>query len=179
MKNKKSIDSNGFFLFSREFLQREQYPFLEAQSCVSSKTYHWINSNRSTSKPGSSWYLIPSDWWNRWELSATNAAMNKKTSVSKLHKLANGLENKREPGDIDTSSLVDKNSSSTNRIVNDECVQLKSGLRYPNNFQMVPEILWLFLRKHYRCNGPVVCRKVTYRKRLNRPELDLYPVRKD
>ena len=164
MKNKKSIDSNGFFLFSREFLQREQYPFLEAQSCVSSKTYHWINS---------------SDWWNRLELSATNAAMNKKTSVSKLHKLANGLENKREPGDIDTSSLVDKNSSSTNRIVNDECVQLKSGLRYPNNFQMVPEILWLFLRKHYRCNGPVVCRKVTYRKRLNRPELDLYPVRKD
>ncbi|CAF5082326.1 unnamed protein product, partial [Rotaria sp. Silwood1] len=49
----------------KQFLRREHYPFFEAQSSVSSKTYHWINCNRSTSKPGSSWYLISMDWWLR------------------------------------------------------------------------------------------------------------------
>ena len=83
---------------------------------------------------------------------------------------------RREPGDIDNSFLIDKNNSNSNRIINDDCVQLKPGLRHCVNFEMVPELLWLFLRKYYRCNGSVVCRKVTYRKKLNKPELDLYPV---
>ena len=56
-------------------------------------------------------------------------------------------------------------------------MQLRPGLIHKTNFEMVPESLWLFLRKYYRCHGPAICRKVTYRKRLNRPELDLYPVR--
>ncbi len=61
--------------------------------------------------------------------------------------------------------------------MNDECVQLRLGLRHPVHYEMVPESVWLFLRKYYRCNGPAICRKVTYRKKLNKPELDLYPVR--
>lgn len=87
-------------LFSRHFLRREQYPFTEAQSGVSSKTYHWINCNRFTSKPGSSWYLIVMDWWLRWESSTvtpteyTPGTINKKNSSSKLNKLTNGNDNK-------------------------------------------------------------------------------------
>ncbi len=62
------------------------------------------------------------------------------------------------------------------KIISNDCVQLKSGLRYGIHFEMVPEVLWLFLRKYYRCNGPIVCRKVTYKKNLNKSEFDLYPV---
>jgi hypothetical protein len=62
------------------------------------------------------------------------------------------------------------------KVISNDCVQLKPGLRYGIHFEMIPEVLWLFLRKYYRCIGPVVCRKVTYRKNLNKPELDLYPV---
>ncbi|CAF4722565.1 unnamed protein product [Rotaria sp. Silwood1] len=174
----------------KQFLRREQYPFFEAQSSVSSKTYHWINCNRSTSKPGSSWYLISMDWWLRWESSALSSssspninshdlivtAMYKKNSFTKLNKLTNGPDHKREPGDIDNSLLIDKNSTNNTRIVNDDCVQLKFGLRRNIHFEMVPESLWLFLKKYYRCNGPAICRKVTYRKKINKPELDLYPL---
>lgn len=42
---------------------------------------------------------------------------------------------------------------------------------------MIPEVLWLFLHKYYRCQGPIVSRKVIYRQRSYSPELDLYPVR--
>lgn len=73
--------------------------------------------------------------------------------------------------------MIEKTHSNSNRIVNDECVQLKPGLRHGVNFEMVPDLLWIFLRKYYRCNGPAVHRRVTYRKKLNKPELDLYPVR--
>ena len=41
---------------------------------------------------------------------------------------------------------------------------------------MIPELLWIFLRKYYRCNGPIVCRKVIYKRKFPKPELDLYPV---
>jgi hypothetical protein len=85
----------------RQFLRREQYPFVEAQSGVSSKVYHWINCNRSTSKPGSSWYLISLDWWIRWETilnpnstEPITTAINKKNSLTKLNKLPNGTDNK-------------------------------------------------------------------------------------
>lgn len=74
-----------------------------------------------------------------------------------------------EPGDIDNSPLVDK-------IISNDCVQLKSNLRSGIHFEIVPELLWLFLRKYYRCNGPIIWRKVVFKKKLNRPELDLYPV---
>ncbi|CAF4440752.1 unnamed protein product, partial [Rotaria magnacalcarata] len=167
----------------KQFLRREQYPFVEAQPGVSSKAYHWINCNRSTSKPGSSWYLISMDWWLRWDSSANInstepivTTMQKKNSLTKLNKLTSGPDNKREPGDIDNSLLIDKNSPNTIRIANDDCVQLKLGLRRSMHFEMVPELLWLFLRKYYRCNGPAICRKVTYRKKINKPELDLYPL---
>ena len=87
--------------FCRQFLRREQYPFVEAQSGVSSKVYHWINCNRSTSKPGSSWYLISKDWWTRWEASANinstelmTPNLHKKNSSSKLNKLSNGTDYK-------------------------------------------------------------------------------------
>ncbi|CAF0968583.1 unnamed protein product [Rotaria sordida] len=172
----------------KQFLRREQYPFFEAQPSVSSKTYHWINCNRSTSKPGSSWYLISMDWWLRWESSASlssstvnstepiGATIHKRNSFTKLNKLTNISDYKREPGDIDNSLLIDKNSTNNTRIINDDCVQLKLGLRRNIHFEMVPESLWLFLRKHYRCNGPAICRKVTNRKRINKPELDLYPL---
>ncbi|CAF0809558.1 unnamed protein product [Adineta steineri] len=168
----------------KQFLRREQYPFVEAQSGVSSKVYHWINCNRSTSKPGSSWYLISMEWWLRWEALLNNNSaeltltptIHKKNSFTKLNKLTNGIENKREPGDIDNSMLIDKNSSTNIRVMNDDCVQLKPGLRHHIHFEMVPESIWLFLRKYYRCNGQPICRKVTYRKKLNKPELDLYPL---
>ena len=90
-----------FLLLSRQFLQREQYPFIAAQSGVSSKVYHWINCNRSTSKPGSLWYLISMDWWARWETSSMapssetfNPSMHKKNSLTKLNKLTNVTEHK-------------------------------------------------------------------------------------
>ncbi len=88
------------WVFFRQFLRREQYPFVEAQSGVSSKAYHWINCNRSTSKPGSSWYLIYIDWWIRWESSGSNSPIestiitNKKNSFTKLNKLTNGTDNR-------------------------------------------------------------------------------------
>ncbi len=96
-KEKKTIE---FFLFLRQFLRREQYPFVEAQSGVSSKVYHWIICNRSTSKPGSSWYLISREWWNRWDPSSnphtieSSIIINKKNSFTKLNKLSNGIDNK-------------------------------------------------------------------------------------
>jgi hypothetical protein len=62
------------------------------------------------------------------------------------------------------------------KIISNECIQLKSRLRSGIDFEMIPELLWIFLRKYYRCNGPIVCRKVIYRRKLNKPELDLYPV---
>ncbi|CAF4760386.1 unnamed protein product [Rotaria socialis] len=84
----------------KQFLRREQYPFVEAQSGVSSKAYHWINSNRSTSKPGSSWYLISRDWWLRWESPASISStepivttIQKKNSLTKLNKLTSGPDN--------------------------------------------------------------------------------------
>ncbi len=89
-----------FFIILRQFLRREQYPFVEAQSGVSSKVYHWINCNRSTSKPGSSWYLISRDWWIRWESPLmtnsieSSTTINKKNSFTKLNKLTNGIDNK-------------------------------------------------------------------------------------
>lgn len=42
---------------------------------------------------------------------------------------------------------------------------------------MVPEILWIFFRKSYRCIGPPISRRVIHGKKQNKPELDLYPVR--
>lgn len=84
-------------MINRQFRRREQYPFAEAQPGVSSKTYHWINLNRSTSKPGSAWYLIAIDWWIRWEAStivnpseSATSTLQKKNSSSKLNKLTNG-----------------------------------------------------------------------------------------
>ena len=74
-----------------------------------------------------------------------------------------------EPGDIDNSPLVEK-------IISNDCVQLKPNLRSGIHFEMVPELLWIFLRKYYRCNGPIIRRKVVFKRKLNQPELDLYPV---
>jgi hypothetical protein len=76
---------------------------------------------------------------------------------------------RNEPGDIDNTLLIEK-------VISNDCVQLKSGLRSSIHFEMIPELLWIFLLKYYRCNGSIVCRKVTYRRKLNKPELDLYPV---
>ncbi len=76
---------------------------------------------------------------------------------------------RNEPGDIDNSSLIEK-------IISNDCGQLKPGLRSGIHFEMIPELLWIFLRKYYRCSGPIVCRKVVYRKTVHIPELDLYPV---
>ena len=61
-------------------------------------------------------------------------------------------------------------------MISNDCVQLKSGLRSGIHFEMIPELLWIFIRKYYNCSGPIVCRKVAYRKQPNKPELDLYPV---
>jgi hypothetical protein len=41
---------------------------------------------------------------------------------------------------------------------------------------MIPEVLWLFLHKYYRCQGQIISRKVVHRQRSYLPELDLYPV---
>lgn len=149
---------------------------------MSSKTYHWINCNRATSKPGSIWYLISIDWWLRWESSTSSSEMTlnaaqKKNSSSKLNKLANSNEIKKESDEIDNTLLIDKlTTSSSNRNTPDECTQLKLGLRHRIHYEMVPELLWKFLRKYYRCNGTAIARKVTYKSKLPRPELDLYPV---
>jgi hypothetical protein len=46
--------------------------------------------NRSTSKPGSSWFLISMDWWLRWETTCSSSIINstelktKKTSSNKI-----------------------------------------------------------------------------------------------
>jgi len=143
--------------------------------------------NRSTSKPGSSWFLISMDWWLRWETTCSSSIINsteiktKKTSSNKIDNrlikifvlLRNFIllynSSSCEPGDINNRSLIEK-------IISNDCVQLKSGLRSSIHFEMIPELLWIFLSKYYRCNGSIVCRKVTYRRKLNKPELDLYPV---
>jgi hypothetical protein len=52
---------------------------------------------RSTSKPGSSWFLISMDWWLRWDLTCTssivnsNELLNKKSSLNKPNKTDNRL----------------------------------------------------------------------------------------
>jgi len=165
----------------KQFLRREQYPFIEAQSGVSSKTYHWINQNRSTSTPGSPWYLIAMDWWNRWEALPTQneslpSPIMKKSSTSKLNKTNNGVDFRRDALDIDNSSIVEKSSTSSSRMFSDDCLHLKPGLRHRQEFEMVPELLWKFFLKNYRNVGPIICRRVTYRPKLNKPELDLYPL---
>ncbi|CAF1053304.1 unnamed protein product [Adineta steineri] len=145
----------------KHFLHREKYPFTKPDVI-----YH-----RPTSKPGASWYLISMDWWLRWEALCTSSIINskelnnKKSPSTKLNK----TDNSRELGDINNSSLIEK-------VISNDCVQLKPGLRHGIHFEMIPELLWIFLRKYYRCNGPVVCRKVIYRKKINKPELDLYPL---
>jgi len=48
--------------------------------------------HRSTSKPGSSWFLISMDWWLKWEATCSssiiniNELKNKKTSSIKSNK---------------------------------------------------------------------------------------------
>ena len=79
------------------------------------------------------------------------------------------VSHRRDPGSIDNASLIEQ-------ILSNDCVQLKANLRHGIHFEMVPEILWVFLSKYYRSNGPVLSRKVMYRKPFLRPELDLYPV---
>ncbi|CAF5150859.1 unnamed protein product, partial [Rotaria sp. Silwood1] len=61
-------------------------------------------------------------------------------------------------------------------ILSNDCLPLKPNLRRGSHFEMIPELLWIFLSKYYHCHGPILCRKVTYRKNLNKPELDLYPL---
>ncbi|CAF2834191.1 unnamed protein product [Rotaria sp. Silwood2] len=145
----------------KHFLQREKYPFNESE----------VAYNRATSKPGASWFLISMDWWLRWETICSSSIINsnelKNKKISSIK--SNKTDNKNEHGDIDNSSLIEK-------IISNDCVQLKTNLRRGIHFEMIPELLWIFLRKYYRCNGPIVCRKVTYRKNLNKPELDLYPL---
>ncbi|CAF1131929.1 unnamed protein product [Adineta ricciae] len=145
----------------KHFLQREKRPLFESA----------LQYSRPSSKPGSMWFLIAIDWWIRWEatcsLSPTNSkeVLNKKSASAKSSK----TETNREPGDINNSSIVEK-------VISNDCVQLKSSLRSGIHFEMIPELLWIFIRKYYNCSGPIVCRKVAYRKQLNKPELDLYPL---
>ena len=74
-----------------------------------------------------------------------------------------------ELGDIDNSSLIEK-------IISNDCFQLKTGLRHVYHFEMIPKILWMFFRKYYRCHGTIISRKIIYKGNLKKPELDLYPV---
>ncbi|CAF1339296.1 unnamed protein product [Rotaria sordida] len=145
----------------KHFLRREKYPFNESE----------VVYNRATSKPGSSWFLISMDWWLRWEAVCSSSIINsnelKNKKISSIK--SNKTDNKCELGDIDNNVLTEK-------IISNDCIQLKPNLRRGIHFEMIPELLWIFLRKYYHCNGPIVCRKVTYRKNLNRPELDLYPL---
>ena len=107
------------------------------------------------------------DWWIKWESTCTSSIMNIRELKTKK---STKTENKStELGDIDNSSLTEK-------IVSNDCVQLKANLRYGIDFEIVPELLWKFLLKYYRCIGPGICRKVIYKKKINKPELDLYPV---
>jgi hypothetical protein len=57
----------------RHFLRREKYPFNESG----------IIYNRSTSKPGSSWFLISMEWWLRWELTCASSIINSKELKNK------------------------------------------------------------------------------------------------
>jgi len=59
--------------FSRHFLQREKYPFSELGMMY----------NRSTSKPGSSWFLISMDWWLKWEATCSSSIINSKELINK------------------------------------------------------------------------------------------------
>ncbi|CAM4750883.1 unnamed protein product [Rotaria magnacalcarata] len=149
------------FNIADHFLRREKRPFNESETV----------SNRATSKPGSSWFLISMDWWCKLELQCSSSIANSNELKTKANSSikSNKIDNRFELGDIDNSSLVEK-------TISNDCVQLKPGLRRGIHFEMIPELLWIFLRKYYRCIGPIVCRKVIYRKNLNKPELDLYPL---
>jgi hypothetical protein len=69
----------------RHFLRREKSPFMESA----------MISNRFTSKPGSSWFLISIDWWMKWESTCSASIINsqelktKKNSVNKSNKTDN------------------------------------------------------------------------------------------
>jgi len=51
--------------------------------------------NRSTSKPGSSWFLIAMDWWVRWELTCSSSIIN-----------SNELKNKKIPSNKIDNRLI-------------------------------------------------------------------------
>ena len=78
---------NVCLFFKRHFLKREKYPFIESGMIF----------NRSTSKPGSLWFLISMDWWLRWEVTCSSSIINsnelitKKSSVNKPNKTDNRL----------------------------------------------------------------------------------------
>ena len=130
----------------KNFLRREKCPFMDTG----------VISNRSTSKAGAIWYLISMTWWSKWESICT-------PTVQK------SLTNKTELGNIDNSSLIEK-------VTSNDCIQLKNNLRSGIHFEIIPELLWVFLSKYYLCTGPNISRKVIYKKKSSKPELDLYPV---
>jgi len=51
--------------------------------------------NRSTTKPGSSWFLIAMDWWLRWESTRSSSIIN-----------SNELKNKRIPSNKTDNRLI-------------------------------------------------------------------------
>ncbi|CAF2153210.1 unnamed protein product [Rotaria magnacalcarata] len=72
------------------------------------KSYHWINFNRSTSKPDSSWCLISMEWWLRWSSSNTNTT----ESTSPLTMSA------ATPEAVSSSSIDNMLMLSPSRLVN-------------------------------------------------------------
>ncbi|CAF3966255.1 unnamed protein product, partial [Rotaria sp. Silwood1] len=58
-------------------------------------------------------------------------------------------------------------------ILSNDCLPLKPNLRRGSHFEMIPELLWIFLSKYYHCHGPILCRKLTikiYRNRILSPQ---------
>jgi hypothetical protein len=51
--------------------------------------------NRSTTKPGSSWFLIAMDWWLRWESTCSSSIIN-----------SNELKNKKIPSNKTDHRLI-------------------------------------------------------------------------
>lgn len=110
-------DETSFFLCSH-FLRREKHPFIEAEYDVSIKT----NFNRSTSKPGSSWFLIAMDWWIRWEATSSSSIINSNdfTATNTSRKNSFIKSNKTDNRLISKFSFLSNQNTMTLCIILDE-----------------------------------------------------------
>ncbi|KAI8075312.1 hypothetical protein BC940DRAFT_248979 [Gongronella butleri] len=102
------------------------------------------------------WYLLPSDWYDRWQKYCTRLASPNATTRQ--------LGRSTEPGPIDTTSL----------LMNDGR-QLLPDLVYDQDYVLVPERAWRALEKWYTCPSTPIARTVVRQGGPNDTVVEVYP----